>query len=65
MTNLLFHMAAAIDAARKRREAETARQMDLCQLAVCRGKVRTVWIADSDGDVQPYGYCMSCGLPVG
>jgi hypothetical protein len=36
----------------------------LCQLAVCRGQVRTVFMAEPDGDVQPYGYCTACGLPV-
>jgi hypothetical protein len=59
--NLAAALAAAIDAAR---EDKAAKDAGLCQLAVCRGKVRTVFMAEPDGDVQPYGYCTACGLPV-
>ncbi|MGW5402656.1 hypothetical protein, partial [Streptomyces sp. NPDC003952] len=58
-------LATAIEAARERRkDDDRARELGLCQLAVCRGQVRTVWKVDPDGDVQPYGYCTSCGMPV-
>jgi hypothetical protein len=58
VTDLVAALAAAIERAR------IARAADLCPLAVCRGRVRTVFMAEPDGDVQPYGYCTSCGMPV-
>ena len=35
--------------------------IELCTVAACRGVVRTRNRVMEDGDVEPYGYCSTCG----